>query len=136
MARLPCVSEEDMATAKPPALPRQRQPSRLAPRRPKWRTWLALTVLACVLLLAWFWKPLNGYAVAGASYGARVACSCRFIGGRNLQDCRKDFVSGMGLARLSEDAKAKSVTATFPLLSRQTATFREGEGCVLEKWPD
>ena len=40
----------------------------------------------------------------------------------------------MALITLSEDAKARSVTARFPLLSSQTAQFREGEGCVLEKW--
>lgn len=101
-----------------------------------WRKALALALLGVVLLLVWFWKPLGGYAVAGASYGAKVTCACRHIGGRSLEDCRKDFVSGMGLVSLSEDTKAKGVTARFPLLSRQTATFREGEGCVLEKWPD
>jgi hypothetical protein len=95
-----------------------------------------LGLLAAVLLLVWFWKPLNGYAAAGASYGAKVTCSCRFLGGRSLPDCRKDFMTGMGMVTLSEDAKAKSVTARFPLLSSQTATYREGEGCVLEKWPD
>ena len=94
-----------------------------------------MLLFAAVILLTWFWKPLSGSAVAAASYGAKVTCSCRYIGGRSLQDCRKDFVSGMGLVSLSEDAKAKSVTARFPLIARQTATFREGEGCVLEKWP-
>ena len=125
-----------MATAKPPALPRQRQPSPPAPRRRNWRNALALVLLGVALLLAWFWKPLNGNAVAGASYGAKVTCACRYISGRSLQDCRKDFVPGMALVTLSEDAKARSVTARFPLLSRQAATFREGEGCVLEKWLD
>jgi hypothetical protein len=125
-----------MATAKPPALPRNKPAPGQVPRRRKWRTALVLAVLAAALLLAWFWKPLNGYALAGTSYGAKVTCSCRYIGGRSLQDCRKDFVSGMGLVTLSEDTRAKSVTARVPLLSSQTATFREGEGCLLEKWPD
>ena len=125
-----------MATAKPPALPRNKPAPDQVPRRRKWRTALALVLLAAVLALVWFWKPLNGRALAGTSYGAKVTCACRFIGGRSLQDCRKDFVSGMGLVTLSEDARAKSVTARVPLLSSQTATFREGEGCVLEKWPD
>jgi len=40
----------------------------------------------------------------------------------------------MALVILSEDSAAKSVTARFPLLATQTATFRPGEGCVLEKW--
>ena len=121
-----------MATAKPPALP----PSRQVPRRLSWRTALALAVLAAVILLAWFWKPLNVYAATDASYGAKVGCSCRHIGGHSLEDCRKDFVSGMALVSLSEDTKARSVTARFPLLSSQTARYREGEGCVLDKWAD
>ena len=40
----------------------------------------------------------------------------------------------MELISLSEDAEAKSVTASFPLLESQTATYREGYGCVLESW--
>ena len=117
MARLPCVNGTNMATAKPTALP---PPPVLPPRqrhRPRWRVMLTLTVLTTVILLVWFWKPLNGYAAAGASYGAKVTCACRYIGGRSLQDCRKDFVPGMALVMLSEDPKARSVTARFPLLS-------------------
>ena len=125
-----------MATAKPPPLPRNQSSPRQMPRRRRWRTVLALVVLGAAAALIWFWKPLNGYAAAGASYGAKVTCSCRYLGGRSLADCRKDFMSGMGLVSLSEDAKAKSITARFPLLSSQTASYREGEGCVLEKWPD
>lgn len=95
-------------------------------------------LLAVVLLaaLAWFWRPLNSYAVTGAAVGARVACSCRYVEGRSLGDCRKDFEPGMALLRVSEDEAARSVTASFPPLARQTATFREGAGCVLEKWAD
>jgi hypothetical protein len=97
---------------------------------------LVLAVVAAAILLAWFWRPLNSYAVAGAAYGAKVTCACRFITGRNLQDCHKNFVSGMALIKLSEDPKARSITAKFPLLSSQTAQFREGEGCVLQAWSD
>jgi hypothetical protein len=100
-------------------------------RRRRW-PWLLLALVAGAI--AWFWGPLNGYAIAGTSYGARVACSCKFLGGRVLDDCRKDFEPGMELIMLSEDPDAKSVTATFPLLASQTATFREGEGCRLEPW--
>lgn len=120
-----------MATAKPPPLP----PAARAPRRP-WRSVLGAVLLAALAGLAWFWTPLLGYAGAGAAYGARVSCSCRYIGGRSLEDCRKDFLPGMALITLSEDAKAKSVTAGFPLLSRQTARMRQGEGCVLDPWVD
>ena len=103
-----------------------------APR--KWpRLLLALAVLA--VGLGWYYHgEVMARAVAGTSYGARIGCSCRFVGGRSLADCRKDFEPGMGLVRLSEDDNAKSVTASVPLLASQTATYREGFGCVLEPW--
>ncbi len=66
--------------------------------------------------------------------GARIACSCRYVEGRSLGDCRKDFEPGMQLITLSDDPTARRVTAHFPLLSSQTASFREGEGCLLEPW--
>ena len=116
-----------MATARP------RSPT---PPRRRFRRLLLWLLLAAAAVLAWFWHPLNSYAVTGASYGARVACSCRFVGGRELSDCRKDFEPGMELIMLSENEEAPSVTARFPLLSSQTATYRKGEGCVLEPWTD
>jgi len=103
-------------------------------RRRRWpKVVLAIAVLAA--LVAWYYRDVVvDRAVTGTAYGARVACSCRFIGGRDLKDCEKDFEPGMGLVSLSEDAEAKSVTASVPLLASQTATFKEGYGCVLEKW--
>ena len=103
------------------------------PRRARW-PWLLLVVALLAALATYFATPLQGYAITGASYGARVACSCRFAGGRSLSDCRKDFEAGMDLITLSEDRATKSVTARFPLLAAQTATYREGWGCVLEPW--
>lgn len=105
------------------------------PPRRRWRWRLALLVVALAAVpVAVFWKPIHGNAITGAAYGARVACSCRFVGGRPIGDCGKDFEPGMGLVTLSEDAEAKSVTARVPLLAKQTATYREGWGCVLEPW--
>ncbi len=119
-----------MATAKPEPIP-----PAVPPRR---RLRLSLAVVGALLFLAaaWFWPTIHSYGLTGASYGARVACSCRYAGGRSLADCRKDFESGMGLVLLSEDEPAKSVTARFPLVAVQTASFREGQGCVLETWRD
>ncbi|MHA6318481.1 hypothetical protein ACXYN8_12580 [Altererythrobacter sp. CAU 1778] len=109
--------------------------SKRAGRRSNRPLWLAALVLAVVAgVLFWYRAPLTGFTQTGASYGARVACACRFVGGRALEDCRKDFESGMELAILSEDADEKSVTVSFPLLASQTATYHEGYGCVLEEW--
>lgn len=106
-----------------------------ATRSPRRRNALLLGLGLIAALLAMFWIPINGYAETGAAYGARIACSCRYVGERELSACTRDFEPGMELVSLSEDAKAKSVTATFPLLASHTATYREGPGCQLEPWP-
>ena len=93
-----------------------------------------LFTAALIGVLAWFWGPITDYTAAGAAYGARVGCSCRYVGGRSLADCRKDFEPGMSLFMLSEDAANKSVTARLPLFASDTATYREGEGCRLQPW--
>ena len=80
------------------------------------------------------WAPARRYAVTGASYGARVACSCRYIGGRSLADCHKDMEGPVAWVSLSEDVATRSVTASYPLIASQRATFREGWGCQLAPW--
>lgn len=118
-----------MATAKP--LPLRKSGRRSRRKRAAW-----FVAIAMAALLIFFWPTIRSYAVAGASVGARVACSCRYVAGRELSECRGDFEPGMGLIVLTQDDAAKSVTARFPLLSRETAYYRAGEGCTLEKWPD
>lgn len=110
-------------------------PSRTAPSSSRLR-WLLVGLALIAVMLALFWTPLNGYARTGAAYGARVACSCRFLGGRDLGDCRKDFEPGMELVLLSENVKERSVTATFPLLASETARLHKGEGCRLDPWDE
>jgi hypothetical protein len=96
---------------------------------------LALVVLAGTL--AWYYRaPIAGYTTLGAAYGARTACSCRYVAGRDLGDCKKDFEPGMELVFLSDNRTARSVTARVPLLSSATASYREGFGCVLEPWKE
>ena len=86
---------------------------------------------------AWaYGEEIDGQAQAGTAYMARVACSCRFVGGRSLDDCEKDKLDGMELITLVDDIEEKSVTARFPLVAANTATYREGYGCVLEEWED
>lgn len=94
-----------------------------------------LLVLA-LAALAWRWGPLHARAVAATAYGARVACACRHVSGRDLGACRADFLPGMGLVMLGEDAEAHSVTARVPLLASSTATWREGQGCTPDPWDD
>jgi len=99
--------------------------------------WVLLLVVGGTAAAAIVYRePIEGYAEVGTSYAARVACSCRFVAGRSLDDCTKDKLAGMELVTLIDDVEAKSVTARFPLVTDNTATFREGYGCVLEPWEE
>ena len=104
-----------------------------SPPRRRSRIVLGLVALLAVAV-AWGWRPLTAQAEAGTAFGARVGCSCRHIAGRELADCEKDFLEGMGLVSLSEDADEKTVTASVPLVASTTATYRAGWGCVLEPY--
>lgn len=109
-----------------------------AKSRGRARIWLILLLLVVGGLTAlWFssaGQRLRGDVAAGTAYGARVACSCRFVAGRSMDDCAKDKLAGMGLIRLSADEEAKSVTASVPLVGSETARLRDGYGCVLDSW--
>jgi hypothetical protein len=97
--------------------------------------WLILLALLTAVVAVWANRAaISGYADVGTSYAARVACSCRFVAGRSLEDCTKDKLAGMELVSLSDDEDSRSVTASFPLVTSNTASLREGYGCVLEKW--
>lgn len=71
----------------------------------------------------------------GVGYGAHVVCSCRYIGGRDMQSCYNDYEPGMEMISVSEDEENKRITASVPLLASRSAQFREGLGCVLEPLP-
>ncbi len=101
-------------------------------RRP---TLLKVTVGAVLVAaaLGWLYRaPLYGYADTGAAVGARIACSCRYIAGRSLNDCEKDFEPKMEVVFLSEDKGTRSVTGYVPLIASETARYRPGYGCVLD----
>lgn len=95
--------------------------------------WLGVVVVALLAMWAAFGSSAMGYAHAGTAYAARVACSCRYVAGRGLEDCAKDKLGGMELVTLSEDADEKSVTARM-LLVGDTARLEPGYGCLLDPW--
>jgi hypothetical protein len=68
----------------------------------------------------------------GVGYGARVACGCRYIEGRPLSSCYKDFEPGMAVIRLSDDPRTRTVTAWVPLLVSRAVRFEPALGCQPE----
>lgn len=97
------------------------------------RTLYVLLVIAVILaaVLAFNLSYIKGLLDVGTNYGARVACSCHYIGGRDLDDCSKDFEPGMEMIGLSLNEEARRITASVPFMESATAEFREGWGCVL-----
>ncbi|MEO6152884.1 MAG: hypothetical protein ABIT09_06750 [Croceibacterium sp.] len=102
--------------------------------RRNWPRILLGLALVMGVAAALYRVPIAALARTGAAFGARTACSCRYIAGRTLADCEKDFEPGMEAVFLSDDEAAKSVTARVPLIASDTASFRPGYGCVLDRW--
>ena len=128
-----------LANTKPrsPASKTRSRPSDAIGQKSRRWPWVLLAIAVVLGGLGWLYRaPILGYTGAGSAYSAHVTCSCRYIGGRSLEDCKKDRLGGMELVSLSDDEEAKSVTARYPLLPSVTATYRKGYGCVLEKWED
>ncbi|NNC71435.1 MAG: hypothetical protein HKN78_00985 [Sphingomonadaceae bacterium] len=102
------------------------------------RPWLIGSIVALLVLVA----AAVIYAVRmkptielGVGYGAHVICSCRYIGGRDMESCYNDYEPGMEQISMTEDEAEKRITASVPLLASRSAQFREGLGCVLEPLP-
>lgn len=107
---------------------------RTASHTRRWPTAVFVLLVLAAGVFLWFRTPITGYAQVSSAYAARVACSCRFVAGRTLEDCAKDKLAGMELVSLSDDQEEKSVTARFLLVASDTARMRDGYGCVLDKW--
>ena len=90
---------------------------------------LGLLALA-VLWLLWNWGSIAGRAKVGAAYGAHIACSCRYIEGRDMASCETDMEPGMEIVSLSDDPENKRVTATVMFLAEAVAERRGAFGCV------
>jgi len=99
------------------------------------RTWFyGLTALVVLLLalLAWNWRALNARAALGAAYGARVACSCRYVEGRDMPNCQGDKEPSMAMVSLTDHPDARAVSASVPLIASRIARYRPGWGCLLD----
>jgi hypothetical protein len=112
-----------------------RQPARRV------RNTVLLFAVVAAAVLGWMWKELGEEALVSAAYGARAGCVCRFVSGRSMESCEGQLaVAGLGrtgrLVWLSADEGARTVTASVPLLARQSATFSKDAGCQLEAWQD
>lgn len=94
--------------------------------------WTIIVTLVLLGLLVWRLPTLLHTADTGTNYGARMGCSCRFVEGRTLESCERDFEPGMSLISLSEVEGERAVKASLPLLGSHTAHF-DGVSCMIDK---
>lgn len=93
----------------------------------------AMLGIAALLMLAavWKWPSIKGYARIGTAYSAHIVCSCRYIGGRDMESCATDREDGMGMIRLSEDTEKQRVYASIPFFGKAIAEKRGDYGCIV-----
>ena len=95
-----------------------------------WRRIALAVLVALVATYAWVRFGNQGErAYLASGYVARVVCSCRYVGGRDMASCATDFEPGMEIVRMSDDPAAKRITAWVPLLGGRSARFTPGYGC-------
>ena len=94
---------------------------------------MILAATAAILVTGTYYAwGFAAQAGVGAAAMAKVACSCVFVDGRTLGECRADDPPGFDGISVSVDEKAKSVTGTVLGLIRRTAKFNADYGCTLE----
>lgn len=100
--------------------------------------WRIVVLPAAGLVLAycaWHWSAWTHKASIAAGFGARVACSCRYVEGRDMASCRTDFdgLPAMALVRIGDRPDERAVEASIPLLARRSARAVPGFGCVMDR---
>lgn len=103
-------------------------------RRNNWQIAVLAAAALALAYGAWNWSAWRHKASIAAGFGARVACSCRYVEGRDIGSCGTDLAGlpYMGLVRLSDRPDARAVDASVPLLARRSARAVPGFGCVME----
>ena len=118
-----------MATATSPT-PNGKAPKAPISRARKLKYGAAAVLALLALWLAFSFAGIKAQAQLGASYASHIACSCRYIEGRPLDSCIKDFEPGMEMVSLTDDPEKKRVTASVPLLASAVAERRGDFGCL------
>jgi hypothetical protein len=102
----------------------------IPPGKSRWRLWLAIIAAVLVVVAIWQYPSLKAQAEVGASYAARIGCSCRYVQGRDMDSCKSDFEPGMEIVSVADDIETQTVTGSVPLLATRSARFAGDSGCV------
>lgn len=79
----------------------------------------------------WF-VPTQQAVEIGAGMLSKQVCSCLFVAGRSVEDCRADQYESMDRIKLEVLQDPPAVRAFVPLLGERIAVWRDGFGCTLQ----
>ena len=98
----------------------------------RWKLVALIIVLAVVAAILWKLPVVRAQAQAGSAYAARVGCACRFVEGRPIGSCGRDFEPGMEAISIAEVPERRAVRGYVPLLASRTAHYAGKSGCLLD----
>ena len=75
-------------------------------------------------------KDQVAYARVATAYGAKMVCSCRFVAGREMDSCMRDFTVDISAVKVSEDEDTIT-TSVLGGAIKSRAVFQDGLGCAL-----
>ncbi len=95
---------------------------------------LTVTVVIFALLGGGFLyaRAVTPQLELGVGYAAKVACGCRYMGNRPLDQCYADFEPGMEMIHLADDPATKTITASVPLIGHRSVKYDAVMGCQAE----
>ena len=128
------ASPPETPPSPPPAAPEPPAAQEPPAARKFWRprgVWPWLLLLALGTAAVYYYPSFKAQAEAGSAYAARIGCSCRYVQGRDLDSCQRDFEPGMEIVSVADDSATKTVTGSVPLLASRSARFEGASGCVL-----
>jgi hypothetical protein len=91
----------------------------------------SIAVALTVGYAQWFVPTRQDVAVGNAMLAKQI-CSCIFVAGRSLKDCRADQFESMDPIQVEVRAKPPGVRAFVPLFGERSASWSESFGCTLE----
>ena len=91
-----------------------------------------IIVIGVAALLGWqfFLKDTLAQARVAVPYGAKMVCSCRFVAGRDMASCMRDFTEDVSAVSFSEDGRTITAGVLGGVVSA-TARHETGLGCAL-----
>lgn len=90
-----------------------------------------VVVLLGLAFLGWY-VPTRKAVDVGAAMLAKQVCSCIYLAGRSLEECRADQFETMDPIMVEALREVGRVRAWIPGFGERTALYREGLGCNLE----